>query len=74
MDELLAAVPSRVVTVASNAHQTPTGYIDLKDPMLTQAWSPSTAYANSKLANIIFTRELGHRLKGEIDYTLLCKV
>jgi NAD(P)-dependent dehydrogenase (short-subunit alcohol dehydrogenase family) len=51
---------SRVVTVSSNVHKT--GRIDLDDLMGTRAYKPWAAYAQSKLANLLFTYELQRRL------------
>ena len=38
--------------------------LDLDDPQLKHGWESWRAYANSKLANILFTREFARRLKG----------
>ncbi len=51
---LEAGAPSRVVNVASRA-QTP---IDFEDPMLERDFSEGRAYAQSKLAQILFTIDL----------------
>ncbi len=62
LGELTAAAPARVITVTSGAH---TGArLDLDDPQLERGWESWRAYANSKLANILFTRELARRLEG----------
>jgi retinol dehydrogenase 12 len=58
----LTAGSARVVTVASDAHAA--ARLDLDDPHLEQGWDSWRAYANSKLANILFTRELARRLEG----------
>ncbi len=61
---LLPYLTGRVVTVASNAHRT--GHIDFDD----LDWSTreyragSDAYAQSKLANLLFTLELQRRLEA----------
>jgi NAD(P)-dependent dehydrogenase (short-subunit alcohol dehydrogenase family) len=61
---LLAAmlpVPgSRVVTVSSNGHRT--GRIDFEDLQSERRYSRMAAYAQSKLANLMFTYELQRRL------------
>jgi retinol dehydrogenase 12 len=58
----LTAAPARVVTVTSDAHTA--ARLDLGDPNLEHGWDSWRSYANSKLANILFTRELARRLAG----------
>jgi len=62
LSELTAAPPARVITVTSDAHTA--ARLDLDDLQLKHGWESWRAYANSKLANILFTRELARRLKG----------
>ncbi|MGI8335958.1 SDR family oxidoreductase [Actinomadura scrupuli] len=62
VDRLTASAPSRVVTVASRAHHR--ARLDFDDLQQTRLYSGRRAYANSKLANILFTRELAERLRG----------
>jgi NAD(P)-dependent dehydrogenase (short-subunit alcohol dehydrogenase family) len=57
---LKAAAPSRVVNVASLGQQP----IDFDDVMITENYSGSRAYAQSKLAQIMFTIDLAEELKG----------
>jgi NAD(P)-dependent dehydrogenase (short-subunit alcohol dehydrogenase family) len=58
--ELLRASPaSRVVTVSSEAHRR--SRFDLTDLQSEVNYRGMTAYANSKLANILFTAELARR-------------
>ena len=59
---LTAAGPARVITVTSDAHTA--ARLDLDDLQLEHGWQSWRAYANSKLANILFTRELARRLEG----------
>lgn len=59
---LEAAAPSRVVTVASQAHLG--ARVDWDDLDLQKDFSGFRAYANSKLFNIWFARELARRLEG----------
>jgi NAD(P)-dependent dehydrogenase (short-subunit alcohol dehydrogenase family) len=54
--------PARVVTVTSDAHTAAS--LDLGNPNLEHGWNSWRSYANSKLANILFTRELARRLEG----------
>ena len=51
---------ARIVTVASQAARR--ANIDLGDLMLSRRYSMMAAYAQSKLANILFTKELARRL------------
>jgi NAD(P)-dependent dehydrogenase (short-subunit alcohol dehydrogenase family) len=51
-----------VVNVASAAHRR--GRIRFDDVDLASRWSGWRAYAQSKLANVLFTRELARRLAG----------
>jgi NAD(P)-dependent dehydrogenase (short-subunit alcohol dehydrogenase family) len=62
LGQLTASGPARVVTVASGAHTA--ARLDLDDVQLERGWESWRAYANSKLANILFTRELARRLAG----------
>ncbi|MEU8499832.1 oxidoreductase [Streptomyces lavendulae] len=59
---LLPYLTDRVVTVASNAHRRPGVDIDFDDINSERAYSPWRAYQQSKLANLLFTRELQRRL------------
>ncbi|MBV7696879.1 oxidoreductase [Streptomyces sp. TRM70350] len=59
---LLPYVTDRVVTVSSGAHRFGTGVIDFDDLNLTKGYTPVRAYAQSKLANLLFTLELQRRL------------
>jgi NAD(P)-dependent dehydrogenase (short-subunit alcohol dehydrogenase family) len=61
-DRLVAGAPSRVVNVASDAHRFARGGLDFDDLMATKRYRPFLVYARSKLANILFTRELARRL------------
>jgi NAD(P)-dependent dehydrogenase (short-subunit alcohol dehydrogenase family) len=62
LGKLAAAGPARVITVTSDAHTA--ARLDLDDLQLEHGWESWRAYANSKLANILFTRELARRLEG----------
>lgn len=63
LDALKRSAPSRVVTVASDAHRGGTLRF-LEDPDSTRSWSGLRAYANSKLANVLFALSLARRLEG----------
>jgi NAD(P)-dependent dehydrogenase (short-subunit alcohol dehydrogenase family) len=57
---LKAAAPSRIVNVASLGQHP----IDFDDVMITRNYSGSRAYAQSKLAQIMFTMDLAEELEG----------
>ncbi len=59
---LTASAPARVVTVSSIAHRA--AMLSLDDLQLERRYLAMLAYANSKLANVLFTRELARRLDG----------
>ena len=60
--KLCASAPARIVNVASGAHRGATLRFD--DLMGARAYDGWKAYAQSKLANIVFTYELARRLTG----------
>ncbi|WP_017599266.1 oxidoreductase [Nocardiopsis lucentensis] len=60
---LLTHVTGRVVTVSSGLHRAVRG-IDFDDPNLDSGYTPGRAYAQSKLANLLFTLELQRRLEA----------
>jgi NAD(P)-dependent dehydrogenase (short-subunit alcohol dehydrogenase family) len=62
MDRLLGTPGSRIVTVSSNAHRQ--GTINFDDLHWQRRYRPMGAYAQSKLANLLFTYELQRRLEG----------
>jgi NAD(P)-dependent dehydrogenase (short-subunit alcohol dehydrogenase family) len=63
VDVLKASAPSRVVSVSSEAHRS--GRMTWDDlQFATRKYSAIGAYGQSKLANILFTRELARRLEG----------
>ncbi|GAA2441134.1 oxidoreductase [Streptomyces macrosporus] len=59
LPRLLAARGARVVTVSSLAHAL--ANVDLGDPRGERRHNPWIAYARSKTANLLFTRELARR-------------
>lgn len=61
-DLLERSAPSRIVNVASSVHYN--GHIDREDPEMNGRWENRKAYANSKLADVLFTLELSRRLEG----------
>ncbi len=60
---------SRIVNVASGAHKA--GKIHFDDINLTKRFNVIKAYSQSKLANVLFTRELARRVK-ERGITVNC--
>ena len=61
-DVLVKSAPARVVTVSSEAHKR--GQIRWDDLQGEQKYSGLQAYSQSKLANLLFNRELARRLGG----------
>ncbi len=61
-DRLIASAPARVVNVASEAHRG--SHLDFEDLQCSRHYNGWRAYQRSKLANILFTRELARRLEG----------
>ncbi|ASA19617.1 SDR family oxidoreductase [Paenibacillus donghaensis] len=62
LEPLKGAEQGRVVVVASGAYKI--GKMYYSDPTLSRGYNPAKAYGRSKLANILFTRELAARLQG----------
>jgi NAD(P)-dependent dehydrogenase (short-subunit alcohol dehydrogenase family) len=62
LERLRESAPARVVTTSSAAHSG--GLLDLDDLQLERSWSSWRAYCNTKLANVLFTRELARRMEG----------
>jgi len=61
-DRLVASAPARVVSTASAAHAG--ARLDFDDLQCARDYSGMRAYRRSKLANVLFTRELARRLAG----------
>jgi NAD(P)-dependent dehydrogenase (short-subunit alcohol dehydrogenase family) len=59
----LTASHARIVNTASSAHKGCS--IDFDDLQSTKSFSPLKVYGRSKLCNILFTRELARRWRGE---------
>ena len=62
IDTLRASAPARVVNVSSDAHRS--GVMRWDDLQFTRSYNGWAAYAQSKLANILFSNELARRLEG----------
>ncbi|KXJ29687.1 Retinol dehydrogenase 11 [Exaiptasia diaphana] len=63
LDLLKKSAPSRVVNLSSSAH-TYSKEFRFEDINNEKTYKPMNAYSQSKLANILFTRELAKRLEG----------
>jgi NAD(P)-dependent dehydrogenase (short-subunit alcohol dehydrogenase family) len=61
-DRLAGSTPARIVSTASRAHRDQV--LDFDDLQLAKGYAIWRAYGRSKLANILFTRELARRLAG----------
>ncbi len=69
LDEIRGGAPARIINVSSEAHR----YTVMKfnDPEGRKKFSSFKAYAQSKLANILFTRHLAQMLMDD-DVTVNC--
>lgn len=63
MDRLLETPGARIINVSSSAHRMGSGTINFDNLNAEQGYSASGAYAQSKLANILFTLELNRHLE-----------
>ncbi|MEW6270876.1 MAG: SDR family oxidoreductase [Thermodesulfobacteriota bacterium] len=61
--KLAASAPARIVTVASDAHKRG-GALDFDDLQSRRSYFGFAVYGRSKLANVLFTRELARRIAG----------
>jgi NAD(P)-dependent dehydrogenase (short-subunit alcohol dehydrogenase family) len=61
-ERLSASAPARIINTASAAHQEAT--LDFDDLQSAKSFGARKAYGQSKLCNILFTRELARRLHG----------
>lgn len=61
---LKASAPARIVNVSSQIHYR--GRMRWDDLQLEKGFDGQTAYAQSKLANVLFTRELARRLPASV--------
>lgn len=62
IDLLVESAPARVVTTTSELHEN--GTIDFADLECERDYEDMAAYNQSKLANVLFSRELARRLDG----------
>src|ERR1700735_1544151 len=68
-DKLVASAPARIVSTSSAAHQGMS--LDFSDLQSAKGYNGLRVYGRSKLANILFTRELARRLAGT-EVTVNC--
>ncbi len=59
---LKADAPSRIINVTSDAHTG--GHMDFDDLQEERGYGAMKSYSQSKLAQVLFTRELAEKLKG----------
>jgi len=64
LERLLETPQARIINVSSGAHRMGSGTIDFDNLNAEKGYSASAAYAQSKLANLLFTLELNRRLKA----------
>jgi NAD(P)-dependent dehydrogenase (short-subunit alcohol dehydrogenase family) len=63
LERIRESAPARIVNVASDAHRMG-GALDFDDLGAAKRYSAMAVYGRSKLANVLFTRELARRLAG----------
>jgi NAD(P)-dependent dehydrogenase (short-subunit alcohol dehydrogenase family) len=64
LDRLRATPGARIVNVSSHAHKQARNGLDFDDLQTTRRYRGFAVYSRTKLANILFTRELARRLDG----------
>lgn len=64
LPSIRAAAPARIVNVTGDAYKDAKGHFDFDDFNAERRYRLLRQYAMSKLANILFTRELARRLGG----------
>ena len=68
MKKLKKSAPSRIVNVSSIGHDTKGAALQLDDFKLSKdKCDPISRYAQSKLAQVVFTKEISTRLEGELN-------
>jgi len=69
LPRLAASQPARIINTSSEAHRG--AKLDFSDLQSESSYRGFSVYGRSKLCNILFTRELAHRLAGS-DITANC--
>ncbi|KAG7154554.1 retinol dehydrogenase 11-like [Homarus americanus] len=62
LDQIKASAPARIITVSSIAHTQ--GRMHWEDLQMKERYEAKEAYCQSKLANVLFSRELSRQLQG----------
>lgn len=69
LEWVLRAPQGRIINISSGAHKA--GTIHFADPNLSKGYNVWKSYAQSKLANVLFTKELARRL-ADTSVTVNC--
>jgi NAD(P)-dependent dehydrogenase (short-subunit alcohol dehydrogenase family) len=64
LDRLKGSSGARIVNVSSDAHRSARSGLEFDDLQSERSYKGFPVYARSKLANVLFTRELARRLDG----------
>ena len=69
LDKMKKSAPSRIVNVSALAHEFKSANLQLDDFVLSKEKVSQgfERYAQSKLAQVVFTKELSRRLEGELN-------
>ena len=68
IEKMKKSAPSRIVNVSSMAHDTKAAAFQLDNFILSKdKFDAFARYAQSKLAQVVFTKELSKRLEGELS-------
>jgi NAD(P)-dependent dehydrogenase (short-subunit alcohol dehydrogenase family) len=65
LDRLASSTPSRVINVASSAHKSARRGLNFEDLQSKGDFRTMKVYGASKLANVLYTKELARRLAGQ---------